>query len=186
MSNKDMTLNEIIIDVVKEIPQKFYLVLSNWLSVTISAFLTFCGAWLGDRLPLLWYIGGAILIDALWGVITSIRANKFILSRLLAKSGIKIGAYVSLYAIVALAEKSFGDGDFMLTSSLLAGIFITSEGLSILAHIAIIRPDWPIIKILSKVLKGEMAKKLNLSESELDDLINSKKKEKDEKNSTNN
>lgn len=178
MNSQDMTLYQIIEDVVKDIPQKLTLTLSNWVGVALSAFFAFCGAWLGDRLPLLGYIGVAILIDAIWGIITSRRAGKFIFSRLLSKSGVKIGAYVSLYAIVALAEKSFGEGEFMLTSSVLAGVFIASEGLSILAHISIIAPDWSIIKLLRKVLKGEIAKKLGISEEEVDSIWSEKKEEK--------
>ena len=170
MNEQEMNLNRIIADVVTNIPQKIYEVLSNWWGKLLTL-LTFCVIFLGDRFPLLVYIGVAVLFDALWGINTARKLHKFIFSELITKSAIKIAAYVSVYALVALAEKGFTDGNFTVTSSIVAAILITSELWSILGHIAIVVPDSLIVKLLRKYLKGEMSKKLNISEKELDEIL---------------
>ena len=180
-----MTLNQIIADVVTGIPQKRYEVLSNGWQACLAAGI-FCGAFLGDRLPLLLYITIAIVFDAMWGINTAKKAKKFILSKLFTKSAIKIGAYFSVYALVALIEKGFTNGDFMVSSSIIAAILITSELWSILGHIAIAHPDFLVVKLLKRYLKGEMSKKLGIPETELDDMLNNKDKQNNnEENSSN-
>lgn len=175
MNARDMKLSDVISDVVYGIPTKIYEVLSNIWGWLMTAGI-FCGTFLGDRLPLLAYITIAIIIDALWGIKTAITAKKFIFSKLITKSAIKITAYVSVYAIVALIEKGFAEG-FMVSSSIIAAILISSELWSILGHIGIAYPDFVAIKIIRKYLKGEMSKKLGVSEDELDDILNKKNNE---------
>ena len=177
MSNEEITLNSIFLDVINSIPTKIYEVLSSiW--GKILATITFCGMFLGDRLPLFWYITFAIIVDAVWGVATSLRFRKFIFSKLITKSAIKIFAYVSIYALVALVEKGFSGGDFIFTSSIIAAILISSELWSILGHIGVAYPDFMVIKILRKYLKGEMAKKLGIPEDELDEILYNNNKQK--------
>ena len=166
MNNNDMSLQEIVTDVLENIPQKIYDVLSHGWGVLLSSFV-YCGLFLGDRLPLLVYIGIAVLVDAAWGISTAIKAKRFIFSKLLAKSAIKIAAYVSAYGMVALIEKGFTSGDFMVTSSSIAAILIASELWSVLGHISIAYPDFLPAKLLKKYLRGEMAKKLGVPENEL-------------------
>ena len=174
MNDRDMSLERIMADVVTNIPQKIYEVLSNAWGLVISS-LVFCGTFLGDRLPLLWYITAAITLDAIWGVSTAIKNHKFVFSKLLTKSAVKIAAYVSIYALVALIEKGFIHNEFLISSSILAAILITSELWSILGHIAIAYPDWMVVGILKKYLKGEMSKKLGISEEELDKIMEERK-----------
>ena len=190
MNARDMSLQDIITDVLDKIPQKIYEVLSSGWGIALSC-LVFVGTFLGDRLPLLAYIGIAVLIDGIWGVITSTRAKRFIFSKMLAKTAIKIAAYVSTYGLVALIEKGFTDGEFILTSSSIAAILIASELWSVLGHIGIAYPDFLPVKLLKKYLKGEMSKKLGIPEEELDEMLRTRKSEyfenkvrKDEKNST--
>ena len=173
MNYQDMTLNRIFLDVVNSIPTKIHEVLSTTWGKFIAA-LIFCGSFLGDRLPLLWYIAAAVFIDALWGISTAIKAKRFIFSKFITKSAIKIFAYVSIYGVVALVEKGYTDGDFMVTSSIIASILITSELWSILGHIGIAYPDFLVVKLLRRYLKGEMAKKLGIPEEELDDILDVK------------
>lgn len=173
MKTENMSLQELIYDVVCTLPQKIYDVVSNTWGVILSS-LVFCGTFLGDRLPLLVYITAAVLVDAIWGITTSKRAKKFIFSKLIAKSAIKMAAYISIYALVALIEKGFADG-FILSSSVIAAILISSELWSILGHIGIAYPDFIVVKLLKKYLKGEMSKKLGIPEEELDELLNKKK-----------
>ena len=170
----NMSLDRLIIDVVLSIPQKIYEVLSSVWGVVLSS-LVFCATFLGDRFPLIVYIAVAILIDAGWGVATSVKTKKFIFSKLLSKSAIKIAAYISLYALVALAEKGFTGGDFMLTSSIIASILIAAEIWSTLGHIAIHSPNFVVVKILRKYLIGEMSKKTGIPEDELLKILNDDK-----------
>ena len=181
MNAKDMNLSQIITDVVNNIPQKIYEVLSNWAGVLLSS-LVFCGTFLGARLPLLAYIAVAVTIDGIWGVVTAKKAGRFIFSRLLAKSAVKIAAYSSIYALVALIEKGFVGSEFTFSSSVIAAILIASELWSTLGHISISNPDWLVTKILRMYLKGEMAKKLGINEEELDKVLKSSDKSKKKNN----
>lgn len=172
MSNANydnMSIEKMTFDILHNIPLKIASVLSNFWSGIVSIFV-FIGSFLGDKLPLLAYISVAILIDALWGISTAKRAGKFIFSTLIKKSAVKIAAYTSLYALVALVDKAFGDA-FMITSTAMASILIVSEMWSILGHIAIAKPNMIAVKILKKHLRGEMARKLGISEDKLDEII---------------
>lgn len=166
----DMSIEKIVFDTFHGIPMKIAAVLCNFWSGMLSVFV-FIGAFLGDKLPLLAYISVAIVIDALWGISTARRAGRFIFSTLIKKSAVKIAAYASLYALVALIDKSCGD-TFMITSTAMASILIVSEMWSILGHIAIAKPNLIAVKILRKHLRGEMARKLGTTEDEIDKIIN--------------
>lgn len=173
MKQEEMNLNSIFTGVLSSIPQKIYEILSSGWGWLMTACI-YCATFLGDRLPLLVYITIAVVMDACWGIATARKAKKFLLSKLIAKSAIKIAAYVSVYALVALIEKGFADG-FMVTSSVMAAILIASELWSILGHIAIAYPNFLATKILKRYLKGEMSKKLGIPEDELDEILNNKK-----------
>jgi hypothetical protein len=179
MKTEDMSLSQIITDVVNSIPQKIYELMSNWLGALLSA-MVYCGLFLGSRLPLLAYIAKAVTIDGIWGIATARKAKKFIFSKLLAKSAIKIAAYSSVYGLVALIEKGFVGTDFTFSSSIIAAILIASELWSTLGHIAIANPDWLVVKILRLYLKGEMAKKLGIPESKLDEVLKGNEDKKNE------
>lgn len=166
----NMSIERIIFDTFQGIPAKIMAVLSNFWSWIMSVFV-FIGAFLGDKLPLLAYISVAIVIDALWGISTARRAGRFIFSTLIKKSAIKIAAYASLYSLVALVDKAFGD-TFMITSTAMASILIVSEMWSILGHIAIAKPNLIAVKLLRKHLRGEMARKLGITEDEIEKIIN--------------
>jgi len=176
MRYQDMTLMDVFKDVIGSVPAKIYDVLSTVWGKFITL-LIFCGSFLGDRLPLLYYITIAIAIDGAWGIATALRNGRFILSTLIKKSAVKIFAYVSIYGIVALIEKGYTSGEFMITSSIIASILIASELWSILGHIGIAYPDWLVVKLLKRYLKGEMSKKLDIPEEELDKILYSKKQE---------
>jgi len=177
MNSKETSMDRIFLDVWTSIPMKVYEVLSSVWGIVLSG-LVFCGTFLGDRLPILGYIAVAVIIDCFWGVATAIRTEKFIFSRFIAKSAIKILAYVSIYGLVALLEKVFVNSEFTITSSIFASILISSELWSILGHIAIAYPDLLVVKLLRKHLKGEMSKKLDISEEELDEILTKKTEEK--------
>jgi hypothetical protein len=155
--------------VMEALPIKVYDLLSNVWGWVITLFVA-AGAFLGGRLPLLSYIGIAVLIDLLWGIATAVKAKKFILSQLIAKSAVKIFAYVSIYALVALAEKGIGE-DFLVASIAVGSVLITAELWSVLGHIAIAYPDWMVVRLLKRYLKGEMSKKLGIPEDELDKIL---------------
>lgn len=176
MRYQDMTLMDVFKDVISAIPEKIYDVLSTVWGKFITM-MVFCGSFLGDRLPLLYYISIAIAIDGAWGIATALRSGRFIFSTLIKKSAVKIFAYVSIYGIVALIEKGYTSGEFMITSSIIASILIASELWSILGHIGIAYPDWLVVKLLKRYLKGEMSKKLDIPEEELDKILYSKKQE---------
>lgn len=179
MKVDNMNIQNQLLDIVVSIPQKIYEVLSN-LWTALGAVIIFCGVFLGERLPLLAYIGVAVLVDCIWGVATAKKVGRFIVSKLIMRSALKIAAYVSIYGLVALIEKGFTDESFIISSSIVAAILIISELWSVLGHIAIAYPDFVVVRLLKRYLRGEIAKKLGIPEEEVDDILNNNKQKKDD------
>lgn len=172
MNPAEMTLADVLVEIVRDIPPKIYYAFSTvwgWLAVALAGLC----AWLDIRVDYMLYIAIAITVDGAWGLYTAITHKKFIFSVLIAKSAAKIFVYASLYIIVALMEHVVV-GDPVFASSVIALILIFAEGWSVLIHVSINFPNLVAIRLIQKYFKGEMAKKLGISEDEMDDILKDK------------
>ena len=139
-------------------------------SMIVFAF-TWAVTWLGEtREVLIYLVFAAALLDLIWGVASSIKQKRFVLSVGLTKTCIKIVVYLSILLVVALVEKALAE-DWNLIFRLTASVLIVAEGVSICGHILIIKPDTPVVRLLWKVLRSEIAKKLNIEVSGLDEYV---------------
>lgn len=139
-------------------------------SMIVFAF-TWAVTWLGEtREVLIYLVFTAALLDLIWGIASSIKQKRFVLSVGLTKTCIKIVVYLSILLVVALAEKALAE-DWNLIFRLTASVLIVAEGVSICGHILIIKPDTPVVRLLWKVLRSEIAKKLNIEVSGLDEYV---------------
>lgn len=100
-----------------------------------------------------------VLIDALLGVIRTVRTGGFLLSKLAQQTMFKITAYGAALVIVYLIERLAHDSG-MLGIKLAAGWALACELWSISASVLIIWPDATFFRVLRKHLRGEIAAKL--------------------------
>lgn len=117
----------------------------------------------------------SILIDALFGVIRSVRTGGFILSKLGQQTMFKIISYGSALAMVYMVERLAHDGG-ALGVKLAAGWAIACEFWSISASVLIIWPDATFFRIMRRHLRGEIAAKLGEDAAKELDAADSRKR----------
>lgn len=135
--------------------------------------LSWLTAWFGDtRMTCLCFVIVAVIIDLVWGIISSAKQHKFALSIGFTKTAIKLMIYASIVALAALIEKSVAT-DVTVLSRAAASVLIVAETISVFGHILIVKPNAPVIKFLWKLLRSEIAKKLGVTVPEVEELFNS-------------
>lgn len=173
-----MELLTIINQVIESVTDKIYRILSTlwgWIGSFIAFLLTWVISWLGDTREMCVYLVlSAIVLDLIWGIASSAKRGTFAMSIGFTKTCIKLAVYLSILTIVAIAEKALSD-DWNLIFRLTASVLIVAEAVSIFGHILIIKPDTPVIKLLWKVLKSEVAKKLGIEVKDIEEFINQNK-----------
>lgn len=130
------------------------------LSLLIIPLVTFFG---GVRLDMMKLVVIAVALDLGWGTWSSIKRKQWLCSTSVQSTIIKIIVYGTMFSIVAVIEKGISE-EFMWLSRLTCIVLCTSEAWSIFAHILIIKPNFPVIRLLRKVLAGEISKKLGITE----------------------
>ena len=173
-----MELLTIINQVIASVTDKIYRILSTlwgWIGSFLAFLLTWVISWLGDTREMCVYLVlSAIVLDLIWGIASSAKRGTFAMSIGFTKTCIKLAVYLSILTIVAIAEKALSD-DWNLIFRLTASVLIVAEAVSIFGHILIIKPDTPVIKLLWKVLKSEVAKKLGIEVKDIEEFINQNK-----------
>lgn len=169
-----MELLSIINQVIANVTEKLYRIISTmwgWVGSFIAFILTWIISWLGDtREMCIYLVLSAIIIDLIWGIASNAKRGTFAMSIGFTKTCIKLAVYLSILTIVAIAEKALAD-DWNIVFRLTASVLIVAEAVSIFGHILIIKPDTPVIKLLWKVLKSEIAKKLGIEVKDIEEFI---------------
>lgn len=147
-------------NILSKVWDKILLVFSSIYSILITSILLPILAFLGiERLWLIKLVIIALVIDLIWGTLSSIKLKKFLYSRFFIATLVKASIYGTLFSIMAVVESGFSP-EFTWFSRLTCIVICISEMWSIFAHILIVKPNFPIIKILKKALTGEITKKL--------------------------
>lgn len=108
----------------------------------------------------------AVVLDLFWGIWSSIKRKKFLCSMAITATIIKLLAFGTFFAIANVIELGIGQ-DFVWLSRVVCVILCTGESWSIFAHLLIIKPDFPVLKLLKKLLAGEISKKLHIEEKDI-------------------
>lgn len=108
----------------------------------------------------------AILLDAVWGIAASLIQRRFALSELARDTFSKLAVYGTAIFVFILIDKLVGVNSGLTTSVICIGIILV-ELWSIAASMLICFPNMPFLKILMKVLVGEIANKLNVRPDEV-------------------
>ena len=124
----------------------------------------------GDKVQLFNYILLCMVIDLFWGMASNYVKGTFGLSKCFVRTAIKITIYLSLFTMCVLIEQVI-NGNISILTRTVSTILCGGELLSIIAHILIIKPNMPILKVLSKYLTKEMARKLKIQEGDIDELF---------------
>ena len=130
----------------------------------------------GDKVILFNYILVCMIIDLFWGMLSNAVKGTFGLSKCFVRTAIKMATYLSLFAVCVLIEQVMYKEISLLTRTI-STVLCSAELLSIMAHILIIRPDTPILKLLTKYFKMEIAKKLSIHKNDVEEAFNNKETE---------
>lgn len=113
-----------------------------------------------------------VFIDMFFGIFVTIKTKgwKHLLSSRLRDSLIKLFFYLLFIMLFFLIEKELFDQWYIGAKAVFA---ITSgvEIWSILANMMILSPNLPFLKLLKKVLSAEMARKLGIEITELNETM---------------
>lgn len=156
-----------------DILHKLHTLFSSFAGYLIALFVLVC-TFFGGRLDLFYYVVIAVGFDLFWGVVTALKQRKFILSQAMTKTAVKLGIYLTMFVMVALPEKAFAQ-DWIIATRLVSAVICAAEIWSVLGHILICCPNFPILKLLRKYIQGEIAKKLEVDANEVEDILNGKK-----------
>ena len=141
-----------------------------------------CGAILSFSSVLLGLFGGhkllvhalifCLLFDLLVEAWASLKAKRFHFTKIMENLITKVVAYFGSLTLVLYIEHGLGlleSGIF--DGGILCGLICATELWNILGGMLAINPNIPGLKLLRRFLRGEIAKKLNMSESDLSEVF---------------
>ena len=147
----------------------------------VMAFLTFIAITFGEKAYLFNWVLVALFIDLCFGCWSSWILGKFKISILLYSTAVKFVMYLVLFFMPVILEKVLSNNGVGVGTTLVAAILIAAEFFSTCAHMLIIKPDLPAVKLLKKVLVGEIAHKLGIESSEVEEFFANNEKRNENK-----
>lgn len=116
-----------------------------------------------------------IFVDLVWGVARSIKVGNYATSFLLKNTILKIGAYFSIMFVLIGIEHllCIESGVFVISFTV---IIAATELISILGNIAIVKPSLICVKLVRRMVIGEVARKLKISDKEAQKYFAGKQK----------
>lgn len=144
--------------------------------------ITFCfGAYFAGYRGMFMMLTVGVLLDTVWGITAQITEGKFALSDLARNSIPKLLGYYTLFVLGIFVETCVGIEEGKV-SAILVGYLLVIEAWSICANLLIVNPNLPAIRLLKPALKGEISRKLNISPEEVENALNIKQSNRQEKN----
>lgn len=117
----------------------------------------------------------AVLMDAAWGIASSLKQKRFTKSELARDSFSKLAVYGSVIVLFILIDKLIGASNGLTTSAICICIILV-ELWSTSASMLICFPDMPFLKLLKKALVGEIASKLNVKTEDVENALQALKR----------
>lgn len=118
------------------------------------------------------------LMDAIWGITLAIKQRKFVLSELLRQTVAKIAVYgCAIFGFAGLdyyIQTNTGL-EISVTTAIIGIVIILTELWSSCAAMLILYPNFPFLRLMQKVLVGEIARKMQVEESVVKEMLNIKK-----------
>ena len=113
---------------------------------------------------------GAVVMDAVWGIASSLKQKRFTTSELARDSFAKLAVYGSVIMIFIFIDKLIGVSNG-LTTSVICICIILVELWSTAASMLICFPSMPFLQLLKKALVGEIASKLNVKAEDVENAL---------------
>lgn len=130
----------------------------------IVAALVFVANYFSGHQFIVLLVVGVTVMDAFWGILVSLKRGKFALSELGRLTVSKLAVYGCAMAVFVGLDTM---ADTVLTATLVGTLIVLVEFWSSCASMLILYPDFLFLRIFSKALTGEMARKLELSEEDI-------------------
>lgn len=142
--------------------------------------IAFVGSLISPINGMLGLVLGLVVIDAVFGISVSTKKNgKFcVLSSRLRDTLIKAAIYCGAIILFYLVECQIVD-DWSLGAKVIFGIVAAVELLSIGANMLVLWPDLPILKLFSKVLELEIARKSGVDVLDVKKILKSNEDKSD-------
>jgi len=172
-----------LIEVAININKNMSNLLTNTIGASFSLSIFILNFFSGYEIAII-AVGIAIFFDFFFGVWASVKKGTFLKTKAWGNSFIKILIYGSVIIIVRTLEFGIHEESY-LTTKLVCSFATGCELWSIMANILIIKPDMPFISLLRKSLANEIADKLHIDKSEVEDELNKRVKKRN-KNSIEN
>lgn len=109
----------------------------------------------------------AVVMDAVWGIASSLKQKRFTKSELARDSFSKLAVYGSVILIFILIDKLLRVENGLTTSVICIGIILV-ELWSTAASMLICFPRMPFLQLLKKALVGEIASKLRVKPEDVE------------------
>lgn len=113
----------------------------------------------------------AVVMDAAWGIASSVKQGRFTKSELMRESLSKLAVYGSVILLFILIDKLM-DVSNGLSASVVCICIIQVELWSSAASMLICFPHMPFLKLLKQALVGEIASKLNVKPEDVEAALN--------------
>lgn len=111
-----------------------------------------------------------VIVDLIWGILSARKRNKYTQSELIKSTVTKLTAYGTALLVFIFVEKLIHFEWF--PTGIVASVICATELWSISGNILIVNPNIPFFNILRPALKGEIARKLNIEECEVEEALN--------------
>ena len=115
-------------------------------------------------------------LDAIWGIAVSIKMGGFALSELLRMTVGKLAVYgcalFSFFALDAYIHTQI-DIEMTLTTAIIGALIVLTETWSSIASMLILFPELPFLRLMEKALTGEIARKLQIPEEDVKEVLSS-------------
>ena len=117
------------------------------------------------------------IMDACWGIAVSVKRKQFTLSELLRLTVVKVAVYGCALLIFLALDMFIANEtglEMDISSGLIGVLIVLTEGWSSAASALILFPNVPFLQFMRKALTGEIARKLGISEDEVEQIMNKK------------
>lgn len=144
---------------------------------------TFIASFYAGQGPVIGAIVFVTLIDAVWGIWVSVKQHRFTRSDLMRMTVDKILVYFCVITVTCILDfivKKNTGYNMTLTTAVVGSVIIFTEFWSSCASMLILFPNFLFLRILQRALTGEIARKMNVKESDVADILNGIKKDNSE------
>ena len=147
--------------------------LSGWIAgITVFA-LNLLAEYVSGHEASIYIVLFVVVLDACWGIGRALKLDEYTTSSLMRDSVAKLAVYGTLMLVFIGFDKIGGFGT-SISVTIVSSLIILVEAWSVMGNILIVYPDFPVLKLLSKYLTGEIANKLNVDPDQVEEVLKHK------------